>query len=94
MREGWKIIQCLTRELVDTYQGLFFICYTMALNKFLFWRHFKDSGSRRKIGDESHHLEMELFTFEYRITFPGMRGILNELGQKYLEQDRIVKYLN
>ena len=36
MREGWKIIQCLTRELVDTYQGLFFICYTMALNKFFF----------------------------------------------------------
>ena len=36
---------------------------------------------------------MVLFTFEYRITFPGMRGILNELGQKYLEQNRIVKYL-
>ena len=35
---------------------------------------------------------MVLFTFEYRITFPGMRGILNELGPKYLEQDKIVKY--
>ena len=94
MREGWKIIQCLTRELVDTYQGLFFICYTMALNKFFFGDISKIVVQERKIGDESLHLEMVLFTFECRITFPGMRGILNELGQKYLEQDRIVKYLN